>query len=71
MRLKSYSTVLASILVSVAGWSGAALAQAVGGKADPAISDGLVISDATAWFGWLATILLTLNLALGVLQPLR
>ena len=32
---------------------------------------GLAISDATAWFGWLATILLTLNLALGVLQPLR
>jgi len=32
---------------------------------------GLAISDATAWFGWLATILLTFNLALGVLQPLR
>ena len=31
----------------------------------------LAISDFTAWFGWLATILLTFNLALGVLQPLR
>ena len=32
---------------------------------------GLAISDFTAWFGWLATILLTINVALGVLQPLR
>lgn len=31
----------------------------------------LAISDFTAWFGWLATILLTVNFALGVLQPLR
>jgi ferredoxin-NADP reductase len=32
---------------------------------------GLQISDFTAWFGWLATILLTFNFALGVLQPIR
>ena len=32
---------------------------------------GLAISDFTAWFGSLATILLTINVALGVLQPLR
>ena len=32
---------------------------------------GLVISDFTAWVGWLATIMLTVNFALGILQPLR
>ena len=32
---------------------------------------GVAISDTTALLGWLATILLTLNLALGILQPLR
>lgn len=32
---------------------------------------GLAISDFTAWVGWLAIIMLTLNFALGILQPLR
>ncbi len=32
---------------------------------------GLGISDFTAWFGWLAIVMLTLNFALGILQPLR
>ncbi len=32
---------------------------------------GLAISDFTAWVGWLATIMLTVNFALGILQPLR
>ena len=31
----------------------------------------LSISDFTAWFGWLAAILLAANFALGILQPLR
>ena len=62
--------ILAAIVVLVAGSSNAALAQAAG-PADTSIFAGLAISDLTAWFGWLATILLTFNLALGVLQPLR
>mgnify|MGYP001126270490 CR=1 FL=1 len=32
---------------------------------------GLSLSDFAAWFGWVAIILLTLNFALGILQPLR
>ena len=32
---------------------------------------GLALSDFTAWAGWLATIMLTLNFALGILQPIR
>ena len=60
----------AAFIVLVAGSSTAAMAQAAG-STDTSIFAGLAISDATAWFGWLATILLTFNLALGVLQPLR
>ena len=61
------------ILAAIAtlGLSTAASAQDVASKADTSIFAGLAISDATAWFGWLATILLTINVALGVLQPLR
>ena len=40
-------------------------------QAQTSMFTGLSISDVTAWLGWLATILLTLNFALGVLQPLR
>ncbi len=32
---------------------------------------GIALSDFAAWFGWVAIVLLTLNLALGILQPLR
>lgn len=40
-------------------------------KLDTLGLSGLAISDFTAWVGWLATIMLTLNFALGILQPLR
>ena len=37
----------------------------------PPDAEAFALSDLTAWFGWFAAILLTLNFALGILQPLR
>lgn len=71
MSTRHILRILAGIGVTVVWWNDCALAQTVADQARASVFAGLAVSDATAWLGWLATILLTLNLALGVLQPLR